>query len=80
MLSVFLFSNSHQLSPGGHALKLNSSSSSTAGNKPWEMASHQNSRSTSGDSHVNGSSVKRYKVPSHKMELGVMFLWVGLFV
>lgn len=43
-------SNSHQLSPGGHALKLNSSSSSsTAGHKPWEMASHQNSRSTSGN-------------------------------
>uniref|UniRef100_A0A8C9EKN2 non-specific serine/threonine protein kinase n=1 Tax=Pavo cristatus TaxID=9049 RepID=A0A8C9EKN2_PAVCR len=41
-------SNSHQLSPGGHALKLNSSSS-TAGNKPWEMASHQSSRSTSGN-------------------------------
>uniref|UniRef100_A0A8C3LXB9 non-specific serine/threonine protein kinase n=1 Tax=Chrysolophus pictus TaxID=9089 RepID=A0A8C3LXB9_CHRPC len=41
-------SNSHQLSPGGHALKV-SSSSSTAGNKPWEMASHQSSRPTSGN-------------------------------
>ncbi|XP_010168170.1 mitogen-activated protein kinase kinase kinase kinase 4-like, partial [Antrostomus carolinensis] len=40
-----LSSNTHQSSPGGHALKLNSSS--TPGNKQWEMGSHQSSRSTS---------------------------------
>ncbi|EOB00645.1 Mitogen-activated protein kinase kinase kinase kinase 4, partial [Anas platyrhynchos] len=55
VLSVFLFSNSHQLSPGGHALKLNSSS--TPGSKQWEMGSHQSGRPTSGDSQVKDSSV-----------------------
>ncbi|KAM6061548.1 nik-related protein kinase isoform 2-T2 [Chlamydotis macqueenii] len=43
-----LSSNTHQSSPGGHALKLNSSSS-TPGNKQWEMGSHQSSWSTSGN-------------------------------
>ncbi|XP_062469277.1 nik-related protein kinase isoform X2 [Pezoporus occidentalis] len=43
-----LSSNTHQSSPGGHALKLNSSSS-TSGNKEWEMGSHQSSWSTSGN-------------------------------
>ncbi|KAM6381699.1 nik-related protein kinase isoform 3-T3 [Pluvialis apricaria] len=43
-----LSSNTHQSSPGGHALKLNSSSSAP-GNKQWEMGSHQSSRSTSGN-------------------------------
>ncbi|XP_066038139.1 mitogen-activated protein kinase kinase kinase kinase 4-like isoform X1 [Chamaea fasciata] len=43
-----LSSNTHQSSPGGHALKLNSSSS-TPGTKPWEMGSHQSSWSTSGN-------------------------------
>ncbi|KAM8997602.1 nik-related protein kinase isoform 1-T1 [Ara ararauna] len=43
-----LSSNTHQSSPGGHALKLNSSSS-TSGNKEWEMVSHQSSWSTSGN-------------------------------
>ncbi|KAM9274139.1 nik-related protein kinase isoform 1-T1 [Morus bassanus] len=43
-----LSSNTHQSSPGGHALKLNSSSSTPA-NKQWEMGSHQSSRSTSGN-------------------------------
>ncbi|XP_061213969.1 nik-related protein kinase isoform X2 [Neopsephotus bourkii] len=43
-----LSSNSHQSSPRGHALKLNSSSS-TSGNKEWEMGSHQSSWSTSGN-------------------------------
>ncbi|XP_054695205.1 nik-related protein kinase [Grus americana] len=43
-----LSSNTHQSSPGGHALKL-SSSSSTRGNKQWEMGSHQSSWSTSGN-------------------------------
>ncbi|KAM9373605.1 nik-related protein kinase [Phaethornis superciliosus] len=41
-------SNTHQSSPGGHALKLNSSSS-TPGSKQWEMGSHQSSWSTSGN-------------------------------
>uniref|UniRef100_A0A8C3B9B1 non-specific serine/threonine protein kinase n=1 Tax=Cairina moschata TaxID=8855 RepID=A0A8C3B9B1_CAIMO len=40
-------SNSHQLSPGGHALKLNSSN--TPGSKQWEMGSHQSGRPTSGN-------------------------------
>ncbi|XP_014742503.1 PREDICTED: nik-related protein kinase isoform X1 [Sturnus vulgaris] len=40
--------NTHQASPGGHALKLNSSSS-TPGTKQWEMGSHQSSWSTSGN-------------------------------
>ncbi|KAM6323361.1 nik-related protein kinase [Podargus strigoides] len=44
-----LSSNIHQSSPGGHALKLNSSSS-TPSSKQWEMGSHQSSRSTSGNS------------------------------
>ncbi|XP_027754712.1 nik-related protein kinase isoform X1 [Empidonax traillii] len=43
-----LSSNSHQSSPVGHALKLNSSSS-TPGNKQWEMGSHQSNWSTSGN-------------------------------
>ncbi|KAM6057233.1 nik-related protein kinase isoform 1-T1 [Theristicus caerulescens] len=43
-----LSSNTHQSSPGGHALKLNSSSG-TPGNMQWEMGSHQSSRSTSGN-------------------------------
>ncbi|XP_050166192.1 nik-related protein kinase isoform X2 [Myiozetetes cayanensis] len=43
-----LSSNTHQSSPVGHALKLNSSSS-TPGNKQWEMGSHQSSWSTSGN-------------------------------
>ncbi|XP_062440984.1 nik-related protein kinase isoform X2 [Rhea pennata] len=42
-----LSSNAHQPSPGAHVLKL-SSSSSSPGNKQWEMGSHQSSRSTSG--------------------------------
>ncbi|XP_053931871.1 nik-related protein kinase isoform X1 [Cuculus canorus] len=42
-----LSSNTHQSSPGGHALKLNSSN--TPGNTQWEMGSHQSSRSTSGN-------------------------------
>lgn len=61
VLSVFLFSNSHQLSPGGHALKLNSSS--TPGSKQWEMGSHQSGRPTSGDSQVKDSSVTMSRVP-----------------
>ncbi|KAM8800190.1 nik-related protein kinase [Eudromia elegans] len=43
-----LSSNTHQLSPGGHILKL-SSSSSSPGNKQWEMGSHQSGRSTAGN-------------------------------
>ncbi|XP_061862994.1 mitogen-activated protein kinase kinase kinase kinase 4 isoform X3 [Colius striatus] len=43
-----LSSNTHQSSPGGHALKLNSSSS-TPGSKQWEMGSHQSSQSASGN-------------------------------
>ncbi|KAM6300060.1 nik-related protein kinase [Aegotheles albertisi] len=43
-----LSSNTHQSPPGGHALKLNSGSS-TPGSKQWEMGSHQSSRSTSGN-------------------------------
>nr|XP_009503174.1 PREDICTED: mitogen-activated protein kinase kinase kinase kinase 4-like [Phalacrocorax carbo] len=43
-----LSSNTHQSSPGGHALKLNSSSSAP-GSKQWEMGSHQSSQSTSGN-------------------------------
>ncbi|KAL9837431.1 nik-related protein kinase isoform 1-T1 [Geothlypis trichas] len=43
-----LSSNTHQSSPGGHALKLNSSSSAP-GTKQWEMGSHQSSWSTSGN-------------------------------
>uniref|UniRef100_A0A8C6NG75 non-specific serine/threonine protein kinase n=1 Tax=Melopsittacus undulatus TaxID=13146 RepID=A0A8C6NG75_MELUD len=43
-----LSSNTHQSSPGGHALKLDSSSS-TSGSKEWEMGSHQSSWSTSGN-------------------------------
>ncbi|XP_064526020.1 mitogen-activated protein kinase kinase kinase kinase 4-like isoform X4 [Pseudopipra pipra] len=43
-----LSSNTHQSSPVGQALKLNSSSS-TPGNKQWEMGSHQSSWSTSGN-------------------------------
>ncbi|NWW38744.1 TNIK kinase, partial [Panurus biarmicus] len=41
-----LSSNTHQSSPRGHALKLNSNSS-TPGTKQWEMGSHQSSWSTS---------------------------------
>ncbi|KAJ7401294.1 Nik related kinase [Pitangus sulphuratus] len=43
-----LSSNTHQSSPVGQALKLNSSSS-TPGNKQWEMGSQQSSWSTSGN-------------------------------
>ncbi|XP_071425737.1 nik-related protein kinase isoform X3 [Pithys albifrons albifrons] len=42
-----LSSNTHHSSPVGHALKLNSSSS-TPGSKQWEMGAHQSSWSTSG--------------------------------
>ncbi|NP_001026297.1 nik-related protein kinase [Gallus gallus] len=72
-------SNSHQLSPGGHALKLNSSSSSTAGNKPWEMASHQNSRSTSGnpgpakgENALSQNHIQLHKKPEKVSHLGQM--------
>uniref|UniRef100_A0A8C3K0I0 non-specific serine/threonine protein kinase n=1 Tax=Calidris pygmaea TaxID=425635 RepID=A0A8C3K0I0_9CHAR len=43
-----LSSSTHQSSPGGQALKLNSSSSAP-GSKQWEMGSHQSSWSTSGN-------------------------------
>ncbi|XP_010220054.1 PREDICTED: mitogen-activated protein kinase kinase kinase kinase 4-like [Tinamus guttatus] len=43
-----LSSNTHQLSPGGHILKL-SGSSGSPGNKQWEMGSHQSNRSTAGN-------------------------------
>ncbi|XP_062359123.1 nik-related protein kinase [Cinclus cinclus] len=55
-----LSSNTHQASPGGHALKLNSSSS-TPGTKQWEMGSHQSSWSTSG----NPGLAKAENVLSH---------------
>ncbi|KAH1165709.1 nik-related protein kinase [Mauremys mutica] len=43
-------SNVQQPSPGGHALKLSSSSSSSSGSRQWEMGSHLSKRSTSGSS------------------------------
>ncbi|XP_042732665.1 nik-related protein kinase isoform X4 [Lagopus leucura] len=61
-------SNSHQLSPGGQALKVNSSSG-TAGNTPWEMASHQNSRPTSGDSQVNGPAKGENALSQNHLQL-----------
>uniref|UniRef100_A0A7M4EEA4 non-specific serine/threonine protein kinase n=1 Tax=Crocodylus porosus TaxID=8502 RepID=A0A7M4EEA4_CROPO len=43
-------SSAHQPSPGGHALKLNSSSSSSPTSKQWEVGSHRSNRSAPGDS------------------------------
>ncbi|XP_067160318.1 nik-related protein kinase isoform X1 [Apteryx mantelli] len=66
-----LSSNAHQLSPGAHVLKLNSSSSSP-GNKQWEMGSHQSSRSTSGSAKAENAlsqnhlqQHKKSEKPSH---------------
>uniref|UniRef100_A0A8C0QJ24 non-specific serine/threonine protein kinase n=1 Tax=Chelonoidis abingdonii TaxID=106734 RepID=A0A8C0QJ24_CHEAB len=48
MIFVSVFSNVQQSSPGGHALKLSSSSSSNSpGSRQWEMGSHLSKRSTS---------------------------------
>ncbi|XP_010184099.1 PREDICTED: mitogen-activated protein kinase kinase kinase kinase 4-like, partial [Mesitornis unicolor] len=58
-------SNSHQSSPGGHALKL-SSSSSTPGNKQWEMGSHRSSQATAGNP---GSAREEDTSPQNHLQL-----------
>nr|XP_021140610.1 nik-related protein kinase isoform X3 [Columba livia] len=59
-----LSSNTHQSSPGEHALKLNSSS--IPGNKQWEMGSHQSSRSTSGNP---GPAKAENVLPQNQLQL-----------